>query len=202
MSVEVLAGGLTAAARAAVKVAAVGCQGATAAAVAVKLACGSTGVVSANRVTFPGVFGVGSDLAYDVGVDSVKERIVLRAPPEAGVPVEFRFPMAVEGVTGVVGSDGSVVFMDGGGAAFTIPAGWAWDSAGRHDASGNGPEIAIGSASSRVAFAVEGTGASSVLVVRPDEAWLRDPFRVYPVSIDPTIEMGRGSYNAVSNATV
>ena len=206
VSVDVPAGGLTAAA-AAVRAAAVGCSGGVSVAVAVavsKLACGATGVVSANRVSFVGVFGPGGDLAYDVGVDSVKERIVLKAPPEAGVGVEYRFPLGVEGVVPVVGSDGSVVFMDGGGAAFTIPAGWAWDSAGRHDTTGggSGPEVGIGSASSKVGFSVEGTGASMVLVVKPDEAWLRDPHRVFPVSIDPTIELGRGSYNAVSNATV
>ena len=179
----------------------VGCGGGSdnAAVGTLKQGCGSTVVVSGNRAVFAGVFGVGGDLAYDVGLDSVKERIVLKSPPETGRPVEYRFPLTVEGLAPVVANDGSVMFTDGAGPVFTIPVGWAWDSAGRH---GGDVEIGLGSATSKVGFTVEGSGKTLTLVVRPDEAWLRDPFRVYPVSIDPTIEIGRGAFNGVSNRLV
>ncbi|MCG2799548.1 MAG: PA14 domain-containing protein, partial [Cellulomonas sp.] len=42
---------------------------------------------------------------------------------------------------------------------------------------------------------VEPDGDGWVLSITPDLAWLQDPARVYPVSVDPTVEPGLGAVN-------
>jgi hypothetical protein len=159
-----------------------------------RVVCASVGVVVSNRLTFGDVFGDGGSLVYDVGGSVVKERVVLESAPEAGRVVEFRFPLLVEGVQSRLGTDGGVEFFDGTGLVFRIPPGFAWDSRGRR---GSDVEVAIGASVSKVKFLLEDGG--STLVVKADERWLADPVREYPVSIDPTIEIGRGAFNTISN---
>ena len=60
-----------------------------------------------------------------------------------------------------------------------MPAPFAADSAG--------PADGIGRSYSKVTVALEGAAPRWVLVYRPDQAWLRDPARVYPVRVDPTV---------------
>lgn len=75
----------------------VGCGGGAGGGEARRSACRVDGVVAGNSVKFAGVFGAGSDVSYEVGGESVKEKIVLQSVPEAGRPVEYRFPLNVEG---------------------------------------------------------------------------------------------------------
>ena len=106
-----------------------------------------------NRIAFDGVFGSGGDLVYEVGGKEVKERIVLASAPEAGRPVEFRFPMVLEGVRAQIAGDGGVTLSaPSGEVVYRIPPGYAWDS--RHRGVG-GPEVGVGASVSPVAFGLE-----------------------------------------------
>jgi hypothetical protein len=134
----------------------------------------------ANGVEFVDAFGPGTNLVYDVFTDGVKESIVLNKAPKAA-PV-FRFPVDVEGLSWRTNTDGAFEFYDNAGTVqFTIPTAFAYDSRGGQDTPGN--------AYVHVKTELIADAKGLVLVVSPSLAWLTSPQRVYPVVIDPTIQM-------------
>lgn len=131
----------------------------------------------------------GADLEYEVTPGSVKESVVLdRAPATAPT---YRWRIKGTGFTVREGRSGSydLVARDGT-VAMTIPPALMVDSSGkegvREPASANTP------------MTVTKDGNSWVLSVTPDLAWLTDPARVYPVSVDPTVTTGVGGVDAWS----
>jgi hypothetical protein len=136
-------------------------------------------------VAFDGVFGAGTSLNYSVTNGGVKEEIVLMTPPGTG-EVAYRFPLSLEGSTVRRNESGSFSILDADGKdLYVIPLALAWEKpvAGQK-----------ASVFGKVTVAVEKNVAGGQdLVVRPDEAWLRDPVRKYPVVVDPTITPGQGS---------
>jgi RHS repeat-associated protein len=81
-----------------------------------------------------------------------------------------------------VAGDGSVVFADAAGKTVVVmPPIATWDSSGSAD---RPPAVTGGR------YELEPAGDGWVLTVSVDEAWLRDPARVYPVSVDPTFATG------------
>lgn len=134
----------------------------------------------ANGVEFVDAFGPGTNLVYDVFTDGVKESIVLNRAPKAA-PV-FRFPVEVEGLSWRTNKDGAFEFFDNAGTVqFRIPAAFAYDSRGGQDTPGN--------AYVNVKTELIADAKGLVLVMSPSLAWLTSPQRVYPVVIDPTIQM-------------
>ncbi|HEU5110217.1 MAG TPA: DNRLRE domain-containing protein, partial [Micromonosporaceae bacterium] len=135
------------------------------------------GLVKGATVTYPGVRAQ-ADLrltATDVGV---KEEIVLRS---AAAPSSWLFPLVLQGVKPALEeASGSVVFTDGAGAVrAAVPPGFMVD-ANVH------PRRGTGERSNSVHYAVVPHGGGWALRVDLDEAWLRDPARVFPVVVDPT----------------
>ncbi|MEW9512519.1 LamG-like jellyroll fold domain-containing protein [Streptomyces bacillaris] len=120
-----------------------------------------------------------SDLEFIASADSVKETIVLKSKE---APTEWRFPLALTGLTAHVADHGGVVFTDAAGKqqAWT-PAGWMQDS----DFAENANE---GTISSGVTYGIESSGGRQVLVVSLDKNWLAAPERVYPVRVDPSVK--------------
>lgn len=117
----------------------------------------------------------------DVVIESVprgaKELLVLR---DESAPREYRYRLALEGVTPEVVDDGlRVLLSDKDGAVRAeIPTGWMVDS------SGDGRTLP--SFISGVRYAIEQSGdGEAVLVLTLEEKWLADPDRVYPVVVDP-----------------
>ncbi len=117
----------------------------------------------------------GVDLELTAQPGGVKEAIVLDS---AAAPSSFEFPLALDGLSAQLGSDGSVEYRDGTGAMVAVtPAGYMEDSA-------FGPGVGV--QSTGVAYSLMDRAGTTVLRVDLDEAWLTDPARVFPVVVDPT----------------
>lgn len=137
-----------------------------------------------ETVTYAGVFE-GTDVAYEVTGDSLKERIVLARPPAD-------FGVAVHGAGGRRAGprlpDGSIGFFAEGPAGdgpplFVMPKPFMNDS--RVD-----PKSPHGTTfSDQVTQTVEQRGATTTITVKADAGWLSAPERQYPVVIDPTIKV-------------
>lgn len=113
-------------------------------------------------------------MKYSVAGSKVKEEIVVSGPDEIADSYEFELrtkgllPQAIEG--------GGVSFLESSGKqAFVIRNGTSWDS----NKFGN-----------RAPVRIELSSDKNSIVVIPDRTWLHDSTRVFPVTIDPTIELG------------
>jgi hypothetical protein len=102
----------------------------------------------------------------------VKEAIVLGS---SQAPTEFTFPLQLEGVEARREADGSISYLDANGTTVaSTPAGFMTDSS------------PVPQRSDGVSYSLIETEAGTVLDVQLDEAWLADPARTYPVTVDPT----------------
>lgn len=153
--------------------------------------------VDGDTVTHEDVAALGgADLSYEVLPGRVKESIVLDEAPEGAV--EFTFTLSdLDGLTPRVEDDGSIGFygeLDPEPVA-SIPAGVMWDSREVETTAGgrlSAPDDQGAAVSTDVGYELErasggpGDGAWT-LTVTPDEEWLADEDRVWPVTVDPTI---------------
>jgi RHS repeat-associated protein len=110
--------------------------------------------------------------------DGLKENIVLDSP---GQPSEYRFALELSGdLTPELLEDGSIVVRDEDGKAFAaLPAPVVSDSSGGL----SGP---VGAAHYVLEPGAEGNWLLSVIA---SEEWLSDPARVYPVTLDPSVNL-------------
>ncbi len=135
--------------------------------------------IAENRIVYAGAYP-DTDLLYTVDNERVKEEIVLKAAPAAVTSLAYTYDLNLKGLTATKRADNSVEFKDASGkAVFAMPAPFIVDSSGK-------PEVEY-SDSVQVALADLGAGVLR-LTLTPDLAWLTDPARVYPVTIDPTVE--------------
>ncbi|EDX20599.1 DNRLRE domain-containing protein [Streptomyces sp. Mg1] len=129
-----------------------------------------------------------TDVELLAGSDSVKETLVLK---DASAPTEWRFPLALNGLTAKLDGHGGIVFSDAGGHQKAwMPAGWMEDS--RH-----APDSNEGVISSGVTYDIVQQGTRQVLVVTLDKKWLSDPERAFPVRVDPSatgLQAASGTY--------
>lgn len=133
-----------------------------------------------STITYSGVYPDVS-LKEEVTSLGVKETIVLNKY----VPGlhSFAFVLNTKGVTPQIAKDGSVDFVDTvGNTVFNIPPGIMQDS--NVDPHSGDPQQ-----SNAVTYQLQTVGGKTVLMVSVDEKWLAAPSRVYPVSIDPTINI-------------
>ncbi|MGQ0842150.1 PA14 domain-containing protein, partial [Actinokineospora sp.] len=122
-----------------------------------------------------------TDLQYEVTAGSVKETIRLKKPPAPGKS-SWRFTLNTTDLTPSVTRDGAVVLADAAGTAkIVMPPIETWDSSGTDT---KAPAQTGGT------YGLEKVKDGWILTVSVDEKWLRDPNRVYPVSIDPTFSFG------------
>jgi hypothetical protein len=139
---------------------------------------GTVGQVQGATVTYPGV-RPGADLVLEsLNGGSVKEKIVLRSPD---APAQWTFPLRTEGVTPRQAADGSVELTDDatGAVVGRIPHAFMTDS--KVD-----PHSGDGARSEAVSYDLERQGAGWALTMSADPAWLADPARKFPVTVDPT----------------
>nr|CEL18157.1 putative large secreted protein [Kibdelosporangium sp. MJ126-NF4]CTQ90613.1 putative large secreted protein [Kibdelosporangium sp. MJ126-NF4] len=119
-----------------------------------------------------------TDLTYEVTPSAVKETIKLKKPGASS----WRFRLNTGGLTPSLAKDGSVQLTDGPGAVkLVMPPIETWDSAGDDTR----PPAMTGGR-----YQLDRAGDGWTLTVAVDEAWLRDPKRVYPVMVDPTFSFG------------
>nr|BFE54071.1 PA14 domain-containing protein [Saccharothrix mutabilis subsp. capreolus] len=120
-----------------------------------------------------------TDLVYEVTPGAVKETIRVKKPGTSS----WRFTLNTGGLTPVVTERGTVELRNAEGTPkIVMPPVVTWDSSGKGDEIP--PAVTGGS------YAVEKAGDQWALTVEVDEAWLNDPARVYPVSVDPTFTFG------------
>ncbi|MGW4523079.1 PA14 domain-containing protein [Amycolatopsis sp. NPDC004378] len=136
--------------------------------------------VKGDSVTYPEVT-VGTDLDYEVTPGAVKETIKLKRPPADGRS-SWKFKLTTGDLTPKLERNGSVTLADKTGAAkIVLPPIETWDSAGNGVTA---PAMTGGT------YTLDKAGADWWLTVAVDSNWLRDPKRVYPVSVDPTFTYG------------
>jgi len=142
----------------------------------------ASGAVSENHERYTAALpGANLDLlALDEGVKA--DLIVTQAPTSADTP-HWRFPLRLNGLAARTEADGTIAFTTAAGTAvLTLPPGKAFDSS--VDAVSGNP------ASTPVLTQLVGSGPSEALDVSVDGSWLAAPGRVYPVTIDPTLNAG------------
>jgi hypothetical protein len=117
----------------------------------------------------------GADLSYESRPDGVKETIVVAAPTSSTV---YSFDLALEGLTPRLEKNGAIALVRGKSSAveMTIPRPVMSDSAALGEECGD-----------RVHYDLSGSGPIYRLDIVADAAWLSDPERVYPVTIDPSV---------------
>lgn len=136
----------------------------------------------------------GVDLEYEVEPSLVKESMVLDEPPSEAPT--YRWVLSAPGLTVQPDDAGGFLVLDAdGGTRFTIPTPIMWDSSGETEV--REPETAP------VAATVEpyGDAASGewLLTLQPDHAWLTDPSRIYPVTVDPSTGWGSSNKRSVKS---
>src|SRR6218665_3891040 len=133
-------------------------------------------------VLCPGVFP-GTDLGFDgtgVGVDEFFE--VARAPGVSG-RVEWSWRVVSPGLVPRVDEGGAIRFEDVSGVTvFVVPRPVVFDSAGRDRVR---PDV-----QADVVVSVVPDGDGWLLGVGVDRGWLNDPGRVFPVRVDPQVDLG------------
>lgn len=118
------------------------------------------------------------DVRLTVRDNGVKEDLVLKS---RSAPRRFVFPLTLDGLSASLDSaNNSVALSDAeGNVALRIPPGWMEDS-NYNPRSDESPK------SDGVRYALVPHAQGSALEVTLDDAWLDDPARVYPVTVDPT----------------
>jgi RHS repeat-associated protein len=135
-------------------------------------------VVESRRSGFEQLTVIRDQAALDALVDSAGEG-----------GVSWSLPVKTTGLTARAEKDGSVSFVDARGVVvsrFAVPL--AWD-AKTDEKSGEKVNV------STVAVSVSQKGkGQATLTLTPDQEWLSDPARVFPVTIDPTYATGANTY--------
>jgi len=142
-----------------------------------------------------GVEATYADVAPGIDLQITSQRsgfetfFILDAPPAPTAKAAWTLPLTLTGVTHRTERDGSISFVDPAGDVVShIPTAWAWDSA-VDPASGDPASVSPVALTTKVVSAAgAGEDATSrvLLTVTPDPAWLADPARQYPVTVDPT----------------
>ncbi|WJK42519.1 RHS repeat-associated core domain-containing protein [Solwaraspora sp. WMMA2056] len=132
------------------------------------------GTQATAAVTYPGALPH-VDVRLEARPGGVKETLVLHSADAAHT---YRFPLRLRGLTARL-VDGEVRFVDGSGVVrAVVPPGYMSDAG----TGAQGPATSTG-----VRYRLTGPADQPVLEMTLDSAWLRDPARVYPVEVDPTV---------------
>jgi RHS repeat-associated protein len=138
----------------------------------------------------------GQDLQYQVTSSEVKETVVLKTIPDEA-DSSWTWRIHAPGLTLTQNEHGNLDLVDSKGTVqYNIPIPAMWDSSGVTGKS----EAAIQNVPTT--WARDQATGDWMLTLTPDRAWLTDPARVYPVSVDPSLGVGGTSINAYeSNGT-
>jgi len=116
-----------------------------------------------------------------------KETMVLKS---ASAATEWVFPLRLTGLTPRMEADGAISLVGGDGAVkLVIPHGTMYDSA---------RENAVSDA---VRYELVEAGSALALKMVADAAWVRDPARVFPIMVDPTLAQGGNGSTFVQKDT-
>jgi len=148
-----------------------------------------TPVLDGTRATYPGV-EPGVDLVQEVTRTGFEHFLMIRdraaadaaAAQAVGGTYQLRIPVRAKGLTPVARADGGIDFVDAKGAAVqTVVAPRAWDAELVAQAGVPANEI-----HPSMVFDAKGGSGKGDLVLSIDAAWLSDPARQFPITVDPT----------------
>ena len=149
-----------------------------------------TPTVSGSTATYRAIVP-GTDLTLAATAMGEKESLVLHS---ASVATSWVFPLRLNGLTPRIESGGSVSFVDGGGSVrATVPPGSMWDS--RVD-----PKSGRRAMSRAVGYELMTVDGGPALRLSVDSVWLSDPARVFPVTVDPTLNLNSSSSTFADSA--
>ncbi|TQM80193.1 RHS repeat-associated protein [Saccharothrix saharensis] len=131
-------------------------------------AAASRGEVSGSAITYRAVLPA-TDLRLTATRTGLKEDLVLAS---AAAPTSYSFTLSTRALQPRLGAAGDVELVDGDEVVAVIPAGFMDDAAGVR--------------STGVRYALDRSGDAWTLRVDLDQAWLRAPERVFPVTVDPS----------------
>ncbi len=142
-------------------------------------ATASMGRFTANQARFERIWPA-TDVVYSVEPGLLKEDVVLSSPEAGSV---FTFRVTLNDAYPQLKEDGGVSFINSAGQeVFEIPAPFAYDS------TPGSPQVGY------VEAVLRGDQEGLLLDLVVDPAWLNDPARVFPVTVDPTVAVsGSGS---------
>ncbi|MFD1674143.1 polymorphic toxin type 8 domain-containing protein [Alicyclobacillus fodiniaquatilis] len=139
-----------------------------------------TGQSSHNSISYSGLYPNVS-LEEQVTSLGVKEVLVLNKYTP-GLH-SFSFVVNDDGLTPKIQTDGSILFEDSkGNTVFTMPAGYMQDS-------NIDPQTDEPAESNAVKYSISTVSGKTILTVSVDESWLASSQRVYPVYVDPSINV-------------
>jgi hypothetical protein len=132
-----------------------------------------------SHADFAGVLP-GVDQSFRVVPEGVDDTLILRDSSAAGTG-HWTLPLTLRGLRAQAESNGAISFRDGAGRPVAVmPSGVASDSAGK----------APGGVSADTRVNVALTADGTAIDVSVDPVWLTDRSRVYPIAIDPLINLG------------
>ena len=135
----------------------------------------------------------GVDLEVDARRTGFEQHLVINTPEalsalvaQAGkAPVTWAIPVKTKGLTARSEKDGSISFVDAGGAvASRIAAPVAWDAVKDEKS-----DEFVNTSQVKMTVTQKGSGRA-VVTLTPDQQWLTDPDRTFPITIDPTYASG------------
>jgi large repetitive protein len=136
-------------------------------------AAATSATVSGSTATYPEVTPA-TDLKLTATSTGLEVSLVLHSATAAG---SWTFPLTLAGLSARQAADGSIQLVDPTGKTVgAIPPAYAYDSA-KGQAAGT----------HAVTYQLEPAGAGQQLVMTLDSAWLHDPARVFPVTVDPNM---------------
>ncbi|MDF3301636.1 LamG-like jellyroll fold domain-containing protein [Streptomyces tropicalis] len=149
------------------------------------------GTADGSTVTYGGVLD-STDLKVSPTATGVKESVVLHSADAAN---SWTFPLTLKGLTPVQHADtGWIDLRDGTGRTMErIPPAYAYDAKVNRR---SGDPATTHAVTSELVHGKDGYA----LKVTLDSRWLRDPHRVFPVTVDPTVDDGWTTTYAESGA--
>ncbi|MFI6786002.1 LamG-like jellyroll fold domain-containing protein [Nonomuraea sp. NPDC050383] len=139
--------------------------------------------IKGNVATYVGAAGPSADLVVTALPTGFRHDIVLRERPTG--PVEYRIPVQAKGLKlGKTKSGGLSLTAGKGKEVASAPAPLMWDAAAEKPSAGSPGR------QDKIDTSVEVKDDATVLVLKPDAAWLADPATQYPVTVDPTTTLG------------
>jgi hypothetical protein len=154
----------------------VGLSGGDSAALSLAGAAQVAPVVHGSTMTYPGVLP-GTDLVAQPIATGVKQSLILHSASAAS---SWVFPLHLTGLTPELARDGSVSLIDTAGKTeASIPPSYAFDS--KINLRSGEPTT-----THAVSYRLVTQDGQPALAVTLDPAWLHDPARVFPVTLDPS----------------
>ncbi|MFJ5268379.1 LamG-like jellyroll fold domain-containing protein [Streptomyces sp. NPDC088358] len=165
-------------------------DGAHSVAYGLKDAASVQGTANGSRVTYENVL-TDTDLQVAPTATGVKDAVVLRS---ADAGNSWTFPLDLKGLTPVHTKGGSIDLRDSAGRTVErVPASYAYDS--KVDRRSGDPAT-----THDVTTELVHDKDGYALKVTLDDAWLHDPHRAFPVTVDPTVTDGWTTTYAESGA--